>query len=321
MGSSSPSPPGLSSEEKALLEQQANLLGITADQLTAFMPELYRMAGYQPGGENPRKAQIEAEIANLESQRSGSWDDDDGWGRLRGRDRRDLDRQISALRDELSSLPVSYERMSDEDRLAGMTGDQRRDAEIERLLGEQVIGTLEGGYADPATERSIEQGRTQLMQSLAERGIQPGSTAYAQAISNFEAEAAGARGTAYKSYLSLAEGLLGNREGLNESLTDSEINRILSITTAPAAASQGYQAAIAPYQQNRAMEYQGALNSYSADQTSSGALSSGLMGAGGASLGLGAMIAEEGASGFASLGAFGPLGIGLMGAGLLSGFL
>lgn len=129
--------------------------------------------------------------------------------------------QLTAL--GLTQTDDGLRRLTDEERLAGLTPGERQLEEARGLQGERLIAALRGELPiDPAFERSRDEQRQRVLATLAQRGVGPGDTAFAQTVSQFDAQTEALREAQRRGEISGGTGLFleelgaGRRGGQQE---------------------------------------------------------------------------------------------------------
>lgn len=151
-------------------------------------------------------------------------------------------RDLEAELGKIQSTPVKYtfERMSDEERLAQMTPDERSSYDIRMLANERTKKALEGKLdVDSSVEADIQRGEAQLRQELSQRlgaGAE-GSDSWNRAISEFNRNMDALRYSVRHGEMTTADAIATNRIEQNMRRQEQALGNIGNATNRYAMAS------------------------------------------------------------------------------------
>lgn len=254
----------------------------------------------------------------------GYWNDMAEYNRLRLASTQldPSDPRYDQVQEEMRSLEIKLNEgtmirpMTPQEQYKAMDPLEQQRTKLGFMLGNQAMAATGEDYVDPGLERDIAEQQKQMEEQMAQMGITPGSTGWNQMQTEFNTNADVAREQARQQNLANMTGLYQSMIGTNANITGGETAQLMQGIALPggAGAYGGGGGLSNPYAEQRAYDYNTAMQEWEAGQQGISNLSAGMMGVGGGLLGAGAATG-------AAFGPAAPIGWGLIGLGALTGFL
>jgi len=153
----------------------------------------------------------------------------------------------------LKEVDGEFIKLTEEERLAGLTPEQRSSLDIQREFQARQLKALRGELDVPAfIQRDIEERKKELAQSIAERG-QAGGTAQAQREGEFDRVRLGLLDHIRRGEISTNEAALQSRFGLLPSVSQQKVSNFANLPGSTAGLISGVSGAFDPLKFNRSI--------------------------------------------------------------------
>lgn len=244
--------PGASPEETAIRKKTLDLMNKEEQWMDAFTPGILEAMGYrQTQSDNPEYASY--------LERRKTWMAERPWA-----SEDNLTRAYETIEKAPSQYIMGAQKLTEEERLAGMTESEKADYEISRKLQQRQLDALEGKLpVSPALESSLQTEQSALEEDLSAK-LGPNwklSTPATTKLGEFKKRADLVREEARRGMLDTASALSlaqGNKVAGNTATT---IGQASQFPNRWGGLLQGYNTVMQPYQQDRAYEISGSMQS------------------------------------------------------------